>query len=338
MIIGSIRLKNIKSYGEGPDGAGITVHFRPGINRVAGRNGHGKTTLIEALGYALFLCEPHFEERFALQTYFLRAGEKEGEIDVTFERGEQSYRVERGVGQGKRRSKVVQLSDLSTCAEGDEAVSCWLCRLLASEKLRLIGYGQLSELFSNLVGIKQGRLNRPFDCKPKEAKNFFDPLLDVAIFGECTGLLSDAQRHFHDLVEEQKLSLATIEERIRGCADSFEKLPVKEAQLDGCARMGEKGRKQKEAAEQCKSAYEQKEKDCNVAAAALETAKNQLRLACQKRETDEQQLRDSEEAAALLKRHDAGFKAYGQAEARLRTLQQQQHQKTKLQQQRVEAF
>src|SRR5437879_5955759 len=62
MIIRSVRLKNIKSYGEGADGEGITVRFQSGINRVAGRNGNGKTTLIEGLGYALFFCDPQFQE------------------------------------------------------------------------------------------------------------------------------------------------------------------------------------------------------------------------------------------------------------------------------------
>ena len=50
----SIRLQHIKSYGQGPDGNGITVTFQPGVNRIAGANGCGKTTLVEALGYALF--------------------------------------------------------------------------------------------------------------------------------------------------------------------------------------------------------------------------------------------------------------------------------------------
>ena len=54
MIIRSVRLKNIKSYGAGATGEGVTVRFEPGVNRIAGRNGHGKSTLIEAIGYAPF--------------------------------------------------------------------------------------------------------------------------------------------------------------------------------------------------------------------------------------------------------------------------------------------
>jgi len=66
MIIRSVCLKNIKSYGEGPEGTGVVVDFQSGVNRIAGRNGHGKTSLIGSLGYALFLSEPVFGEKFGL--------------------------------------------------------------------------------------------------------------------------------------------------------------------------------------------------------------------------------------------------------------------------------
>ena len=72
MIIRSIRLKNIKSYGAGENDAGTTVDFQPGVNRIAGRNGHVKSTLIEAIGFALFLAKPNYEETFAIDTYLLR--------------------------------------------------------------------------------------------------------------------------------------------------------------------------------------------------------------------------------------------------------------------------
>ena len=111
MIVESVRLKNIKSYGEGSEGNGITIFFLPGTNRIAGKNGHGKTTLIESLGYALFLTEPVFEENFQLETYFLRAGKKAAEIDVTFNQLGEIYRIERGLGpaqQAKEQSSSVE--------------------------------------------------------------------------------------------------------------------------------------------------------------------------------------------------------------------------------------
>src|ERR1700676_5021976 len=202
MIVRSIRLKNIKSYGEGPEGNGVTITFEPGANRVAGKNGHGKTTLIESLGYALFLTGPIFEENFQLETYFLRTGKKAAEIDVTFSHRGEEYRIERGLGpNSKRQTKIVQLEDESTCAEGEKEVSGFLCRLF-----ELPDPKRFSGLFWKLIGIWQGRLTWPFDSKPSAAKDFFEPLLEVAVFRECFQSLKPAVDEFVARLHEQDKS------------------------------------------------------------------------------------------------------------------------------------
>src|SRR5882724_4594906 len=314
MIIRSLRIKNIKSYGEGAEANGITVNFQRGVNRVAGRNGHGKSTLIEALGYALFSSEPDFEgEHFSLPTYFVRAGEKQGEIDVVFEHGGKGYRVERGLGQSKRRSKVVDLSDESTCAMDDAEVSAYLCRLLGFKE-----HGQMRDLFCNLIGVKQGRLTRPFDSKPTLAKEFFEPLLDVAIFRESTSRLAEAHARFKELLEEQNNKMAATAERIRLLAGSVEKVAVKEAEIESLTKVVEKSRKQKEEADKLKQGWELKQKAFDAARTILEDVKNQLRLAIQKQESDQQRLNESLEAVSIVKRTEPGYQAYIAAEARLR--------------------
>jgi exonuclease SbcC len=332
MIIRSLRLKNIKSYGEGSDGAGITVNFQAGVNRVAGRNGYGKTTLIEALGYTLFFAEPDNDEKFKTSTYFLRAGEKVGEIDVVFGHGGESYRIERDVGQVKRRSKVIQLSDESTCAEGDEAVSAWLCRLLGFKQRE-----QLCALFANLIGVKQGRLTWPFDSKPTASKEFFEPLLDVAVFRESSGFLGDAQGKFKDLLGEQEIKRAGIEVNIRHLADSAEKVPIKEAQVETLEKAVEKSRKQKDEGDKLKLSLEQKQIAFNSARAGVEEAKHALSLARHKRETDEHRVNETQEAKVIAGRAEPGYQAFIKAEQHLRALQERQTEKSALQHQREEA-
>jgi DNA repair exonuclease SbcCD ATPase subunit len=116
-----------------------------------------------------------FEENFQLETYFLRAGKKAAEIDVTFKQLGDLYRIERGLGpQNKRRTKVVQLNDGSTCAEGDKEVSLFISRLFGFPDRK-----RFSELFWKLIGVRQGRLTWPFDSKPSVAKDYFEPLLEV---------------------------------------------------------------------------------------------------------------------------------------------------------------
>jgi DNA repair protein SbcC/Rad50 len=332
MILHSIRLKNIKCYGAGPGGDGVTVNFQPGANGIAGRNGHGKTTLIEALAYSLFLTEPEFEERLKVGTYFLRAGEKEGEIDVTFAHGGQAYRIERGLGQSKRRSKVVQLEDGSTCALDDAEVEAFLCRLLGFSDTK-----QLSELFSRLVGVKQGRLTWPFDSRPAAAKEFFEPLLDVAIFRECAARLGEAQDRFEAMWTEHNVKLATAEERIRERVDSRDKVQATEQQVQVRSKAAEAAAQVQDAAQKQRQLHEQKQQAFDSAAREHEEAKSALQLAAQRREADQQRVSESQEAGETARKTKDAHEVYTKAGARLRELQRLQGEKLKLQHEREKA-
>lgn len=336
MRIQSIRLKNIKSYGEGPEGNGITIGFQPGVNRVAGRNGHGKTTMIEALGYALFFSEPEYDENFKLQNYFLRAGEKEAEIDVVFAHEGEAYRVERALGTSKRKSKLIQVIDESTCAEGDNDVAQCLCRILRADQ-RTFSQGQLSDLFSNLIGVKQGRLAWPFDSKPAAAKEFFEPLLDVAIFRESESRLRDARNRFDDLLKEQDLKLAAVKAQIMERASSRETVPVREAEVEARRKAVEKSRKQKEEADKHRQALEQKQTAFNAAKTTLDEAGYQLKLAVQKREQEQKQCAESQAAAETAKQTEPGHLSFLKAEEILRGLHQKQVERSTLGKQRESA-
>ena len=309
MIIQSIRLKNIKSYGEGPSGTGVTIAFENGVNRVAGRNGHGKTTLIESIGYALFLTEPQFEENFQTETYFLSYGAKEGEIDVTFSCEDDSYRIERAVGkQTKRRSKVIQLSDQSICAEGDQEVSAFLCRLL-----KFPGPDHLSEIFCKLVGVKQGRLAWPFDSKPAEAKRYFEPLLEVDVFRDCFERLKGAVDTFEAQRAAHLMKQAGINERINERANSPEMLANAQQTVASTTTALADVTKDRDVALALKNQLE-------ISGKAVESSRNALNSANQKaghtktlREAGEKQLDESKAAVQDLANNDVGHKAHVEA-------------------------
>jgi len=309
MIIQSIRLKNIKSYGEGPTGTGVIIAFESGVNRVAGRNGHGKTTLIESIGYALFLTEPQFEENFQTETYFLSYGAKEGEIDVTFSCEGDSYRIERAVGkQTKRRSKVIQLSDQSICAEGDQEVSAFLCRLL-----KFPDPGHLSEIFCKLVGVKQGRLAWPFDSKPAEAKRYFEPLLEVDVFRDCFECLKGAVDTFEVQRAEYLTKQAGINERINERANSPEMLAnAQQIVTSTTIALAEAG-KERDTALALKDQLE-------ISGKAVESSRNALNSANQKasytktlREAGEKQRDESKAAVQVLVDNEVAHKVHVEA-------------------------
>ncbi len=320
MIVRSMRLKNIKSYAEGPDGHGVTICFEPGTNRVAGKNGHGKTTLIESLGYALFLSNPIFEESFQLDTYFLRAGKKEAEIDVTFGHQGEFFRIERGLGpHSKRKTKVIQLGDESTCAEGEREVSSFLCRLF-----NLPDPKRFSELFWKLVGVRQGRLAWPFDSKPSTAKDFFEPLLDVAVFRECFQSLKPAVDEFTARRHEQEKTRARIEERIRERGDSAAALQAKRLQLREIElrlqALNEAGQEISRRLAQ----LDVMEKSMRAAESMRNAAQNALGLARQQREISDQRMRESAEAGEVVALVASGYYSFEKAEKELQILRTKQ--------------
>ena len=88
MLITSLELHNIKSYDE----TGASISFKPGVNLICGRNGSGKTTILESIGFALFGALEY------KQTQLRREGEEKGQIVLTFESplDQRRYQVVRG--------------------------------------------------------------------------------------------------------------------------------------------------------------------------------------------------------------------------------------------------
>src|SRR5579884_3331807 len=89
MRITSLHLENIKSYRH------ATIELTAGLNAICGLNGSGKSTALEAIGFALFDYLPYS------QSAFLREGERWGIIRVRLlARDEREYEVVRRIGSG----------------------------------------------------------------------------------------------------------------------------------------------------------------------------------------------------------------------------------------------
>lgn len=330
MIIRSIRVQNIKSYGEGPEGTGIVVNFEPGVNRVAGRNGHGKTTLIESLGYALFLSEPRFEESFRLERYLLRHGTKAGEIDITFEHAATTYRVERGLGAAsKRRSKVIDCADQSICAEGDVEVAQFLSKTLGLPRPE-----QLAEIFSKLIGVKQGRLAWPFDSKPSEAKRFFEPLFDVAVFRDCFDKLKPAADAFHLQTQGLQRDLAVEQQKITEREGSAQQLADAKSAVAELETKRASAIQARDTARLEKEQHELREKTLADAKSAQEKAAVALSAAQNRRTDAEVQVKAAEAATVTLRDTQDAHDAFQKAEVALTGLEKQREQRDGLQRQR----
>ena len=163
MQISRLELENIKSH------ASSTFDFAKGTTAITGENGAGKTTIIEAIAWALFDFLDYKKEEF------VRRGAKKGSVKVTFESGldEREYIVYRDTGSGYY---VTDPRLQTRIAEKKEEVFRFLWQHLGLEPGT-----DLRSLYKQAIGVPQGTFTAIFLDGGPERKTAFDRLLKVGI-------------------------------------------------------------------------------------------------------------------------------------------------------------
>ncbi len=193
MHISRIELENIKSH------AAATFEFSRGTTAITGENGAGKTTIIEAVAWALFdLLEYKKED-------FIKRGEKKGVVRVTFESGldEREYIVYRDTGAGYH----VTDPRLSTrIADKKEEVFRFLWQHLGLEPGT-----DLKSLFRQAIGVPQGTFSAIFLEGATERKVAFDRLLKVEEYRQAAEKLRETGRFLDNSITEIREKIARAE-------------------------------------------------------------------------------------------------------------------------------
>jgi len=196
MLITRVELENIKSYRQ------IAVDLRRGTTAISGANGAGKTTIVEAIGYALFDHLPYN------QGQFVREGAKYGHMAVHFlGSDDRPYVVERRCGSGaywfiydcEADSKLEQKAD----------VLDKLHELFGVDRERA-----LSSLFKDALGVPQGTFTAIFLETARIRKQTFDTLLQIEDYTRAFEYLLEAQKQYKEQAlaqqgEIQRLSYET---------------------------------------------------------------------------------------------------------------------------------
>jgi len=196
MLIKSLELKNIKSY------SNETIDFFEGINGICGENGHGKTTILEAIGFVLFDFLPFNNADF------LRHGEKSGFVAVTVEgKDEVEYTISRKIGSGSDYLIRTPVGEI----KGKKDVQAWLAgnlfRSIRSEE-------ELPTLFENAIGVPQGTFTTAFLEAARNRKIIFDNILKVEEYKTAFDNLLPVLNAIKKTIEEMEREIIPLATRI----------------------------------------------------------------------------------------------------------------------------
>jgi DNA repair protein SbcC/Rad50 len=315
MRIARIVLHNVKSYA-GP----TTIELAPGINAVCGENGAGKSTIVEALGFALFGYKPYKLDSF------LREGEKSGSITVTVEDDQScSFDVVRKLGSSTAQAVYSEIGQ--KLAEGEADVRTWLLAFFGLETGT-----DLPKLFEDTVGPPQGTLTAIFleSAGPRSKK--FDRLLQIEDYAAAAQSLRAVSNLFRDqateaerraaLMEGDARRLPEVEERQRETV--LRKLEL-EVGLEGFRRRQAELSVGRERLERAREAVQRAEAELGMAEARERESRR-------RRDELEAEMKGAEEAARQLQQAEPGYRLYLETAERFKQLNGRRQERDRLRQ------
>ncbi len=315
MLITRIELENIKSYRH------LMVDFRRGTTAISGANGSGKTTIVEAIGFALFDYLPYSQARF------VREGEKYGRVVIHLIGGdERPYTVERRCGSGSRW--FIFDEEANARIEQSADVQDKLHELFGIDRER-----PFDSLFRDALGVPQGTFTAIFLEPGGKRKQTFDALLQIEDYKHAADYLLDAQKQYREQMQEQQLKINQLTYETR-------ELEVWRADLREARRLDEQWKQQNAL---WTNQLSQREERLLLLVAqfnhlqelkhSYETGKAQYENAQRLLAQHEQQLQQARSAQQIVTACVDDHRRYQEAEKALQDLRRAEQQRSRLRQQ-----
>ncbi len=239
MIIEKVELRNFRSHKE------AAVEFDKGVNVIVGENGAGKTSILEAINFALFRETPR---RVKLNDLITRGSEGENmTVALTFQANGKKLRVERTRG----KSNTDKLFLDSTMITGDEKYYQTTTEIEKNIHMD-------AKLFTNAVYIKQGEIDSLLSQDPAQRKKLMGRLIgteDLENAWDSMPAVIDAfedkiEPGIEEKIEEARKKASEAETEVGGLKEELrrvegllkvenERLTAEKAKMEEVARLDE---------------------------------------------------------------------------------------------------
>lgn len=222
MIPLQIKIKNFLSYGSNLQTIDFTHHQ---LICLTGKNGHGKSALLDALTWALWGQARKISGNPKADQGLLRLGQSDMMVIFDFMVGENTYRVKREFIAGKIKSQ--QYLDFGIYEENTERLNPLTDKTIrATQALINKTVGLDFETFINSAFIRQGQSNEFSTKSPKERKEILCTILGLSRFERVRKFAHEQSReltikkeyaknnyeHLQDILKQEDSLLNSIEE------------------------------------------------------------------------------------------------------------------------------
>lgn len=317
MRIVSLQLENTKSY------QNCRVSFTDGVNAIVGHNGAGKSTILEAIGFALFDSLNGYKH-----SDFVREGAKSASVTVGFisNLDERRYEVTRRFGTSNQYTVHDPDLGLKLC-DGKTDVTDFLRKHMGVDP-----NADLSRLFSDAVGVPQGTFTAAFLQTPSQRKAIFDPLLQVEEYKQASDKLLPPLNTLKERRQACQVEIARLEARLEALP-TLELAIAQRAQTltDAVAQSAQVGERLQSTTKE-RAALDAVQQQMLMAQRQQQQAAQQVAVLAEQRKSAEAALTEATQAQQIVQANNAGHALYLQMQAAQQQLEAQQ--RTRQQQER----
>ena len=198
MIIKKVQLENYRSH------SNTTVEFTKGVNLILGKNGRGKTSILEAISTVMF----NTKDRTGKETgkSYIKFGEKSSKVDIDFIANDgREYNLKTEFFKTKPKKQT--LKDM-TGSEYDGDIQEKLEELCGIKK----GF---EETYENIVIAKQNEFINIFKAKPKDREEIFNKIFNTQIYKEMyDSFLKEAVDKYKSEKENLDSKISSLKENM----------------------------------------------------------------------------------------------------------------------------
>ena len=198
MIIKKVQLENYRSH------SNITVEFTKGVNLILGKNGRGKTSILEAISTVMF----NTKDRTGKETgkSYIKFGEKSSKVDIDFIANDgREYNLKTEFFKTKPKKQTLK-DMIGSEYDGD-----------IQEKLEeLCGIKKgFEETYENIVIAKQNEFINIFKAKPKDREEIFNKIFNTQIYKEMyDSFLKEAVDKYKEKVKDLDKEITFLKENM----------------------------------------------------------------------------------------------------------------------------